>query len=641
MQPNQDPPPAVTPAWSTLRRQRPVLSPRLPLLGRPGVAPTADLAARQRDFLTEADKVLGLAPLTPSQRLDGAPAPDDSDTPLHAGWDVDPTVTAKEFVKRIQLLGIGWRLSGRADYLTRAKAELQAMCGFPSWHPEIFLATARIAYGVAIGHDWLYDALSDAERAAITGALLDKAIAPGLQQLAAPAFWVNVGHNWNWNLVCNAGLMIAALAAEEVDPERTHRLFELCLSSIETGLAGYAHDGGWPEGPGYWALATEYLSYLLDALQGAFGSTLGLDRRPGLAHTDRFRLHGGGPSGRLFNYADSEAHQGGAWLLLWLAAHFGHPVDAWFDHSGPQPPDPMDLVWDSVRPRSPSSDHLVAAATFRAPTVEVAAMRGAWTDPHTTYVAIKGGSHRLLSHQHLDLGSFVVDALGHRWACDLGPDDYGIPNYFDPAVRARLYRTATIGHNTLVIDGACQPAAVVAPIIGYSCAPALSVTVIDLSAAYPSCARLVRGCALIAGRHVVIVDEIVPGPAPIALAWQMHTEASPALDGVAAVLSLAPKGAAAGAPPDRLHVRILGNGGAGFTQAPATPTYLPPCPAGAATTAAAPCEDPNDGVVKLVIRLDALAAPTRVAVLLSPDEVDGSILPDILRQPLASWTASA
>src|SRR5271156_741158 len=145
MQPNQDPPPAVTPAWSTLRRQRPVLSPRLPLLGRPGVAPTADLAARQRDFLTEADKVLGLAPLTPSQRLDGAPAPDDSDTPLHAGWDVDPTVTAKKFVKRIQLLGIGWRLSGRADYLTRAKAELQAMCGFPSWHPEIFLATARIA----------------------------------------------------------------------------------------------------------------------------------------------------------------------------------------------------------------------------------------------------------------------------------------------------------------------------------------------------------------------------------------------------------------------------------------------------------------------------------------------------------------
>src|SRR5581483_4247972 len=169
-----------------------------------------------------------------------------------------------------------------------------------------------------------------------------------LEQLAAPAFWAEVGHNWNWNLVCNTGLMIAALAVEDVDPARAHRVFEQSLASIETGLAGYAPDGGWPEGPGYWALATEYLSYLLDALQGAFGSTLGLDKRPGLEHTDRFRLHGAGPSGRLFNFADSEEHQGGAWLLLWLAQHYGHPVDAWFDHRGSKPPEPMDLVWDTV-----------------------------------------------------------------------------------------------------------------------------------------------------------------------------------------------------------------------------------------------------------------------------------------------------
>src|SRR5579862_5173884 len=182
------------PPWSALRRHRPALSPRLPLLGQPNTAPPPDLAARQQAFLRVADAALGLAPLVPSQRLPDAPAPD-PDTPLHAGWDVDPTITAKEFVRRIQLLCIGWLISGRPDYLAHAKAELAAMCAFPTWHPEIFLATARIAYGVAIGHDWLYAQLSPAERDAITRALLANAIDPGLQQYATNAFWVDASHN--------------------------------------------------------------------------------------------------------------------------------------------------------------------------------------------------------------------------------------------------------------------------------------------------------------------------------------------------------------------------------------------------------------------------------------------------------------
>ena len=623
--------------WSALRRARPMLSPRLPILGTRGAAAPA-LAARQQAFLAEADKALGLAPLAPSQRLAGAPMPTQADTPLHAGWDVDPTVTAKEFVKRIQLLCIGWLISQRPDYLARAKAELTAMCGFPSWHPEIFLATGRIAYGVAIAHDWLYSALDDTEHATIAQALLDKAIGPGLDQFANQAFWTDVGHNWNWNLVCNTGLMVAALTAETADPARAHRLFELCLASIATGLAGYAPDGGWPEGPGYWALATEYLSYLIDALQGAFGTAFGLDQYPGLARTDRFRLHGGGPSGRLFNFADSEEHQGSAWLLLWLAEHYGHPVDAWFDHHGGKPPEPMDLVWDGLRPQSPHADHLATAAVFRAPSVDVTMMRGSWTDPHTSFLALKGGSDRLKSHQHLDLGSFVIDALGHRWASDLGPDDYGIANYFDPAVRARLYRTATVGHNTLVIDGACQPPEAVAPIAGFAHDAALAFAVLDLSAAYPSCARVTRGGALIAGRHVLIVDEIVPGAAPVTLAWQMHTGATVALDGAIASLALAPKGAPAGTPPDRLQVRIVAPLDARFAQEAATPSYLPPCRSDTPSPIAAPCEDPNTGITKLVIRLAALAAPTRLAVLVSPDAADPAIIPARLLQPLARWT---
>jgi hypothetical protein len=237
------------------------------------------------------------------------------------------------------------------------------------------------------------------------------------------------------------------------------------------------------------------------------------------------------------------------------------------------------------------------------------------------------------------LGSFVLDVRGHRWACDLGPDEYGIANYFDPTMRPRLYRTASLNHNTLVIDGACQPAAVTAPITGFWHAPDLSGVVIDLSAAYPVCARVTRGCALSAGRHVLIVDEIVPGPAPVAVAWQMHTGAAVTLAGATAVLALAPKGAAADTPPDRLQVRALSPSGAGFAVEPATPTWLPPCPpsgppAGLPTVA---CENPNTGIVRLVIRRDGCTSALRLAVLLSPDASDESIIPERLARPLADW----
>ena len=43
--------------------------------------------------------------------------------------------------------------------------------------------------------------------------------------------------------------------------------------------------------------------------------------------------------------------------------------------------------------------------------------------PDATYVAIKGGSPGL-SHAHMDVGAFVMDADGVRWADDLGMQDY-------------------------------------------------------------------------------------------------------------------------------------------------------------------------------------------------------------------------
>lgn len=86
---------------------------------------------------------------------------------------------------------------------------------FKDWNPSHFLDTGEMAMAVAIGYDWLFDELSGQEKQILRKALVEKAITPSF----------NPSYNWflnssiNWNQVCNAGLLYAALAIYEDETE--------------------------------------------------------------------------------------------------------------------------------------------------------------------------------------------------------------------------------------------------------------------------------------------------------------------------------------------------------------------------------------------------------------------------------------
>src|SRR6185295_7886257 len=88
-----------------------------------------------------------------------------------------------------------------------------------------------------------------------------------------------------------------------------------------------------------------------------------------------------------------------------------------------------DLLWYDGR--GAATDFAALPLDSRYQATHLAFFRSAWNDKSALYVGFKGGDNAA-NHAHLDLGTFVLDALGQRWAVDLGPDDYDLPGYFGP-----------------------------------------------------------------------------------------------------------------------------------------------------------------------------------------------------------------
>jgi hypothetical protein len=171
-------------------------------------------------------------------------------------------------------------------------------------------------------------------------------------------------------------------------------------------------------------------------------------------------------------------------------------------------------------------------AIFRG--VDVACFRSAWDDPNALYLAVKGGDNKD-PHTHLDLGSFVMDAGGVRWAADLGPDDYDLPGYLGKQ-RWTYYRTRTESHNTLLIDDQNQDPRAEARITRQEFAPDLSWAQIDLSRANPGKVKQWTRRFALVQRQAFLIQDSVRSDQPVEVIWGMMTDADITVSGQTATL---------------------------------------------------------------------------------------------------------
>ena len=518
-------------------------------------------------------------------------------------------------VHRIYHLGLAYRWTGEKKYANKAVENLLAVCAFKDWNPSHFLDTAEMSHAVGLGYDWLYSYLDAPTRRKLKAGLIKNGLEEGL--IAYKKKWWDQSEH-NWNQVCNGGLIVGALAVAESDPQYAEQIIPAAVRSLPRALKTYGPDGAWGEGPGYWSYASRYTAYGLTALETALGEDFGLVSIKGLAEAANFPIYMTGPTGMYLNLADSGERNSRRTLpcLFWFARAYNNPFYAEAEHEmiAKRSASPQHVVW-----YVPRSDKKPAPRDldryFRGP-VEVAVFRSSWDDPEALFVGVKAGYNQV-NHGHLDLGNFELDALGVRWARDLGSDNYNMPGYWDRkkgGKRWSYYRLNSYSHNIPLLGGENQDELAKSKFIRFDTKKSSAFVLVDLTEAYKKFSnKTTRGVAMVQNRRAVLVQDEFEIEKPCEVAWGMTTDAKITIK-KKEVAELTLKG-------KQLIARVLSPAGAGFVVESAE--QKPP-------------QKTNKGVSRLMVRLPEAKGSVRMAILLSPVADDG-IVETVGIKPLTNW----
>lgn len=511
---------------------------------------------------------------------------------------------SRNCLERVYVLSaLAQLLSPPEPWIHGVRANLQAAAAFPDWNPSHFLDVAEMTHAFAIAYDWLFARWSEPEKRMIREAIITKGLRPAVELFyrggkdAAMTGWATRENNWNQ--VCNGGMILGALAIAESEPSLAEEVLRYALQSLPIAMREFAPDGGWFEGVVYWAYTVRYTVPLIAALESALGKRFGLDEFAGFSQTGDFYLHGHGPTGLAFNFSDCSRQQarGFPWLH-WLARRFERPVWHWAAALGDEGRHPLSLLWGVSPLQTPAALRTSRDAVFLG--MNAAMMRSSWDDPLASYVGFYAG-HNGVAHSHLEMGSFVFDALGQRWVEELGVDDYDLPGYFG-SKRWDYYRLNSQGQNVMLFDGRNQRTQAKGRITSSGAENGSAHAIADLSEGYADQATAVRrGVRLFDQRRVLLVQDEFELKAPAVYQWQIHTMAEVKTEIDRAQLIQGDK---------TVEVRVLSRLPVDYLLEEARPATL--------QRGDGKAENTNDGYRKLVIRTRDKVTRGTVGVVLHP-----------------------
>jgi hypothetical protein len=323
----------------------------------------------------------------------------------------------------------------------------------------------------------------------------------------------------NWNPWIASNWLASALILER-NPQRRVRTVHRIMRSLDVFMNGYPDDGGCDEGPGYWDRAGASLFDNLELLRGATNGGVDIYAHPLVRNMGQYIY-------RAYIYDPYVVHMGDApakahpdpELVYAYGTRIGDPVMSGFGaflatRRGAYGPGantlgrilPALLITDELAKATPKEPLL---ADVWLPDLQFMAARSTAGSTNGLYLSAFGG-HNAQSHNHNDVGNFVVYADGAPVLVDVGVEVYTAKT-FSPR-RYEIWTMQSAYHNLPTINGVQQKdgAAFRARDVRHEATTAHAQLTLDLAAAYPAEAavdRYERTVALDRRARTVSLDE--------------------------------------------------------------------------------------------------------------------------------------
>jgi len=447
---------------------------------------------------------------------------------------------SREAFRRIGFLCYAYRMTSDTRYAARAESEMLAMAAFPDWNPSNQLDFTEMTMAMAIGYDWLYNYLGQDSRLTIANAIKQKGIEETIGTKANKYFLQDkreIYSNVNSIQVGNASISAGVAAVYDEDPAYYQPLIDRAINLIKFPMGVYQYNGAYPESVMYWEYGTTFNIFMIDMLQRMWGTDRDLLKMEGFLKTSNFALQMHGTATKLmngdnlapnipqvFNFGDGYSSFFIIPSMFWLASQapelsnlsiemkkldFATSTATWSLQNNRFLP--FLLIWS--RNLSLNNLPLPTENTYIAQGLSaVASLRTGWNN-NDIFLAIKGGTSSA-SHTHMDIGSFVMDALDVRWAMDFGGGS--------------ALNISNMGHNTLTINGNPQLKSGYATVGNLINTPAQKSVDIDMTTVYANdVVSCTRTGAIISNRFVEIKDVIKASATPLTVRWNLLTQAIP------------------------------------------------------------------------------------------------------------------
>ena len=470
---------------------------------------------------------------------------------------------SREVINRMIILGYAWQITGDRKYADRAWAELENVCSYDDWCTSHFLATAEMALAVSIGYDWFFDYLNVEQKSLLAKTTADYAIIPAIES----NHWFTWSKN-NWNSICYSGIGIACMTFYDSVKEEAAEFLAMCYRNMPIAFENFTPDGVYAEGPGYCQSGINSIVYFIATSRNYFGSDFGMSEIDGFEQLGYFPVYITTPTG-MFNFGDNKAEKCYTPVLHWYAREYDAPLLSAYqmtdspadftldtsdntERNGQGKENALSCLWFNSEYAKSSFDNEPLSIRLNSDAGQsLVLMRSAYLEENATFAAIKGG-YNFINHGDLDIGTFVFDAMGERWAEELGPGSYDAPGYFmnlPAGGRWKNYCKRAEGQNTLVINpkAALDDQYVLAKCNFIEFEPNTDggKATLDMTDAYRmnGATSVSREFELYNGKSSLKITDRIKCIADSEIYWFMHTKADIeiAADGKSAVLTIGEK----------------------------------------------------------------------------------------------------